>query len=376
MTDSATPQDAHEALLELCRCLRMHETSDEVRALRQRLNAGGWAGVVTVANERSLLPALAAAVERKQLSAGIPARRSADGQMTITAALAEGVTQHREIRATKLARLIELTALLNAAGIEPIILKGARSLWTGLPDWRAMGDLDLLTPGRATEAQDIAIRAGYAPMPDYDHPSGWHHEINLYRGDLPGWLELHNRAAMYPADLLLPTERLIEDSLADPRHGVVVRILPPPLDLLFCAVHHHVSDRGDKVGTMSMKGLYEFATGFAALTPAERERLSGLAATHPRLVAILDYWLAAAADRFGLVVEAPFAVEADAAARWRSVGSRGGRRGRYAGLSSELSLSWSGRRLRRAAGGDTWLGRSRLRGSVVRALLARPRPAR
>jgi hypothetical protein len=371
MGKSASPADEHEAALELCRCLALVQTPDETFELRQRLNAGAWDGVVAAANTRLLLPALAVEADRKHLTAGIPALRSADGRTTITLALAEEVKRHRSVRTAMLDRLIELAGLLNASGMEPLLLKGARSLWTGEPAWRTMGDLDILTLGRAAEAQAIAIRAGYAPAAGYEQLDDWHHEINLYRDDLPGWLEFHNRAAMHRADILLSTESLVAQSLRDGRHGVVVRILPPHTDLLYCVVHHHVSHRGDKYGTMSVKGLYEFASAFAALREDERQNLVRLAATHPRLVAILDLWLAAAADRYGLSVPAPFAIHEDAAASWRAISERATHQGNYDGILGELRMGLSGRRLRRASGGDTWLGCQRLRWRVVRSLLSR-----
>lgn len=370
MDQSASPADKRQAVLELCRCLAMVQAPDEILALRQRLNAGAWDGVVAAANARMLLPALALEAKRKHLTAAIPARRGADGRTTITLALAEGVEQHEAIRAAMLERLIELAGLLNASGMEPLLLKGARSLWTGAPAWRTMGDLDLLTPGRAAEAQSIAIAAGYAPRPGLEQPDNWHHEINLYRDDLPGWLEFHDHASMHRADILLGTETLVAQGLRDGRHGVVVRILPPHTDLLYCVVHHHVSHRGDKYGTMSVKGLYEFACAFADLDADGRQDLLALAATHPRLVAMLDLWLAAAADRYGLPVAAPFAIHADAAAHWRTVSGRAEHQGNYDGILGELRLGLSAHRLRRASGGDTWLGRQKLRCEVVSSLLS------
>jgi hypothetical protein len=368
---SASPADEREAVLELCRCLALVQTPDEIAALRQRLNAGAWDGVVVAANKRLLLPALATEAHRKHLAAGIPALRFANGRTTITLALADGVTRHISVGTAMLDRLIELAGLLNASGMEPVLLKGARSLWTGGPAWRTMGDLDILTPGRAAEAQAIAIRAGYAPAAGYEQPDNWHHEINLYRDDLPGWLEFHNRAAMHRADILLSTESLVAQSIRDARHGVAIRILPPHMDLLYCVLHHHVSHRGDKYGTMSVKGLYEFACAFADLREDGREDLFRLAATHPRLVAILDLWLAAAADRYRLTVPMPFAVHADAAACWRAIADRATHRGNYDGVLSELRMGLSGPRLRRASGGGTWLGRQKLRWRVVRSLLSR-----
>nr|WP_292773871.1 nucleotidyltransferase family protein [Mesorhizobium sp.] len=349
----------------------MVQAPDEILALRSRLNAGAWDDVVAAANMRQLLPALGTEANRKHLTAGIPEFRSSDGRVTITLALSEGIARHQAVRAAMLDRLIELVGLLNASGMEPLLLKGARTLWTGIPGWRTMGDLDLLTPGRAVEAQAVAVRAGYTPAAGYEQPANWHHEINLYRDDLPGWLEFHDRAAMHRADILLSTETLMAQSLRDSRHDGIARILPPHTDLLYCVIHHHVSHRGDKYGRLSTKGLYEFAAAFADLTDAGRHELLNLAVSHPRLVAILDLWLAAAAERFRMPVPAPFSIQPDAIASWKRMSHRTGDAiGNYGGILNELRMGLSGKRLSRMPDGATWLGRQKLRWSVMSSLLS------
>ena len=361
-----------DAVRDLCRCLSFSTRQGDLSDLRQRLASGGWSAVLEEAKARWLQGALAAAARQKGLTAGIPATSLPDGRVTITRALADAEAHHSDLRSRKLDRLCELTLILNRAGIAPILLKGARSLWTGSPQWRAMGDLDLLTPGRAREAQHLAIAAGYALDPLYSqHPENWHHEVNLYRPDLPGWLEFHERAAMHRADLLLPTTFLEAQSIAvEGRGGAVARVLPAPVDLLYCMVHHHISHRGDKFGLMNLKGLYEFAGAVAGLDTAGQTALYELATRHPRLLAIFDLWLAAAHDRFDLPAPMGLPVQPDAMRRWRAMAGQEERRGNYDGVLAEFALGFSGPRLRRIRGGGSWLGRMRLRRQVVHSLLA------
>ncbi len=357
---------------ELCRCLSFAPTPEATAALRLRLAAGGWAGVLDAAKERWMHGALAAAVRKRGLAAGIPAMTLPDGRATISKGLADAEAQHDDFRARKLDRLAELVLILNGAGIEPILLKGARSLWTGSPTWRAMGDLDILTPGRAREAQQLALAAGYAPDPSYDkHPEIWHHELNLYRDDLPGWLEFHDKAAMYRADMLLPTPFLVAQSLAiTGRDGGVARVLPAHIDLIYCMLHHHISHRGDKFGFMRVKGLYEFAGAVAALDEGERAALRDLTLSHPRLLAIFDLWMAAAHERFDLPAIAELPLREDAVARWRAIDGEEYIRGNYDGVAGEFRLGLSPARLRVAKGGDSWLGRMRLRAKIIHSLFA------
>lgn len=355
----------------LCDCLAFAGTAPDAGALRLRLLAGLWDGVLKMAGSHGLSAALADAVDRRGLAAGIPAQRLADGSATPPQALAEAVLRHRANREAKHARLAELSLVLNANGLEPLLLKGARSLWVGGPNWRAMGDLDLLVPGYAAEAQRLAMAAGYAPMAGYENPTDWHHQLNLCRDDLPGWLEFHDRGAMHRADILLPTPTLVERSArVVGANGAVARVLPLPLDTLYCIVHHHISHRGDKFGIMSLKGLYEFAAAVAAMDEAERCALLEAARTHPRLLVMLDLWLAAAAKRLALPILAPLSVTRDAAARARKIDGRETRQGNYDGLLDELSMALSGPRLRRAEGGDSWWGRNKLRLAALKALIA------
>ena len=366
---SDTPNDP---VRDLCRCLSFAPTQAATAALRQRLAAGGWAAVLEAAKTRWLQGALAEAVRARGLVAGIPALTLPDGRVSISKGIADAEAHHLELRRGKQERLAELVLILNGAGMEPILLKGARSLWTGTPTWRAMGDLDLLVPGRAREAQQLALAAGYAPDPSYDtHPEIWHHELNLYRADLPGWLEFHDRGAMYRADMLLPTPFLAAQSVAiTGPGGGVARVLPAHIDLLYCMLHHHISHRGDKFGFMRVKGLYEFAGALAALDAEGRAALRALALSHPRILAIFDLWMAAAHERFELPEIAELPLRDDAVAQWRVINGAEHIRGNYDGVAGEFRLGLSAARLREATGGATWLGRMRLRGRIIHSLFA------
>jgi hypothetical protein len=365
-----------EALQNLALCLAFEHPAGEIEALRRRLAGGGWAPLIELAHDLRLLPAVAAAAETKRLTSGMPAFRLPGGKASIPALLADAHEQHAARSDAMLARLEELLHLLAAHDIEPILLKGARVLWSGVPAWRTLRDLDLLVPAPHTDrAQARAIAAGYRTSPDYDLPLAWHHGADLYRPDLPGWLEIHSRAGMHRADLVLPTERLATAAVPLPgRHGECARVLPPSLHILHCLVHHHIGHRADKFGTLDIKGLYEFASDVRALDAEGREELFRQAAGHPRLLAMTELWLAAAADLFRLAPPAPFVVGADGLHRWRSIAKRaatGAPPGDYDGLVEEACMALSAARLRRLPGGNTLAGRTRLRAAVVRSLLAK-----
>ncbi|MDR3471337.1 MAG: nucleotidyltransferase family protein [Devosia sp.] len=363
------------ALQDLALCLAFANPEAELSALRARLRAGGWLPLIELARDLRLLPAIATAAGAKRLTAGLPAFRLSNGQTSIPALLADALAQHRARSAAMLARLEELVDLFTRNGIEPILLKGARALWTGEPDWRTLRDLDLLVLApEADRAQALAIAAGYRTSPDYDLPLAWHHGADLYRPDLPGWLEIHSRAGMYRADLVLPTGRLAAAAIPlAGRHGATALALPAPRHVLHCLVHHHIGHRADKFGTLDIKGLYEFAADVAALDAPGREELFGEAGRHPRLLAMTELWIAAAADLFRLEAPAPFVLDADGRNRWRAIARRaatGDPPGNYDGLLEEAGMALSANRLRRLPGGNSLAGRLRLRLRVMRSLLA------
>ncbi|MEQ1770375.1 MAG: nucleotidyltransferase family protein, partial [Devosia sp.] len=281
------------------------------------------------------------------------------------ATLARRWRAHVERRALLLARLTELVLALNAEAMVPVLLKGARSLWTGEPEWRSMRDLDVLVPGEAQErAQAMAREMGYTEW--HEQGKGFHHGTNLYRPDMPGWIEIHRRAATGAADILLPTPQLVETSVSIVRGGAEAKVLRPDYDLLHALAHHHLGHRGARDGVIDLKGLVEFADQFARLGDDERVALGELVARDPRRIAMLDLWLASAHERLGLTIRAPFALVADAERRARRIAQGGS--GTAGNIVSEIGLATNGERLRRAVGGQSLKGRMRLRFRIFRSV--------
>ena len=345
-------------------------------ALRLRLHGGEWAGVLALAARLRLLPALAAAVEAKGLTAGIPAFHSPSGEATPAAVLADASAEHERRRAIFQERLSELLDAFARADIRPVLLKGATALWTGIPAWRSLRDIDLLVaPPTTSGAVGVAISAGYRPNQAFSAPEGWHHGAELYRDDLPGWVEIHERGGVRRIEAILPTSTLMQAArpITDAK-GRTALVLPAPLHILYCAAHHHVGHRGDYYGVIDFKGLYEFAADVDALEEAGRQELLLAASQHPRLTVMLDLWLAAAADVFALPVRAPLQVPGDARRRWsvmRTRASREAHAARFAGLAEEVSMAFEGNRLGRQPRGRTALGRMILRYQAIRAMATR-----
>ena len=118
---------------------------------------------------------------------------------------------HLARRESLRAGLIEIVARLNARGIEPMILKGGQSLWTGEPQWRFFRDIDLLVPaGDAATAQAELIAMGFGPSREARERPGHHHLALLYRPDFPAWIEIHRKGGNRYAERFLSTRVLHE----------------------------------------------------------------------------------------------------------------------------------------------------------------------
>jgi hypothetical protein len=363
------------ALELLCDCLKFDATPAD---LATRIAAVGWERLFFTADERRLGSVLVRAVARLGLAPAVPAMVLPDGRRTLTMALAEREVEHLARRAAMRERLIEIAATLNHRAIVPLVLKGGRSLVAGAPDWRALQDLDLLVPPEKADAAQQELRGlGYGeaerPRPRLFH----HHQRELYRPDLPGWIEIHRRGGPSRAEYFLPTAELLASATpVEMAPGARVGILPEPLHLLHGVVHHHIGHRAVKAARINPKGLYEFAAGLRGLDAAGQRALFERAARHPRLLAVLEFWVAAAADLYHLDPPALLRPAPDAVAWWQSVRHRMEQpeAAPPAGADHELRAANDAARMRRAAGGESALRRLYWRLTARLTFLKRPVP--
>lgn len=348
---TADPASGNAAGALLCACIRFDADAARADELKGRIGAIGWDRFLAYADEQRLGSVLVRAVARLGLAPAVPPLTLPDGRMTVTGALAQREAHHVARRLVLRDRLGEITTALGRAGIVPIALKGGRSIVTGRPDWRHLRDMDLLVaPNRALEAQEIALSLGYRPDAKPRPRLVHHHLHELYRDDLPGWIEIHRRGGPSRVEQFLPTAELIAAAVASP---MGVAVLPPHLGVLHGMVHHHVGHRAVKRALIEPKGLYEFAAEVMELSAEERNALVARAARHPRLLAILDLWVAAAVDVFGMPAVAPLRPVEDAVQWWENMRAAQG----DTGIGPELRASRHPERMRRAQGGDSAMRR-------------------
>jgi hypothetical protein len=374
-TERAAHRDIRDMMELLARCLALRLSAQEVAALRAQLlsTPGLWDALTRF----SLGEGLTLAVEHRLKAQRLlpsellpvgPDRLAPDHHLRSSAA---SLAERRRVLARHLTGLI---ARLNGAGIEPIILKGAQSLLTGDPPWRYLRDFDLLVPDRADEAQAELVAMGFEVAHSEAGRGRRHHLPPLVRQDFPGFVEIHRRAGNQYVRTLLPTGELVARSEPRSDRGLRYRLLPQPLHVLYSLIHHHLGHSADARGTISLKGLYEFAWDLERMTAEERKALQARAERHPRLSTALDTWVAAAAELYRMSVEPPIAVHPDAARRWLGTLARLDQPRpwyKYPGYPDEIRMGLTERRVRAAPFGGFLAGRALTRLKVMRSFLPR-----
>jgi len=218
-----------------------------------------WVGIYRLAAAHLVAPSLYTALAARQRLEVVPE--------PVRIALAELHRLNAERNARLRAVLRDTVRLLNAAGFEPLLLKGAVALLPGsdpLAAARMLSDLDLaLYDGTAEQGGQVLRAAGYRDAdncnPDHYGPP-MHHAAPLFHPSGDGYVELHRRVLgrLVPA-AALPLAQMA--AAAEPVEWEGLRLRIPALThrLLHNALHHQVQDQGFYSDRRSLRQLHEFA---------------------------------------------------------------------------------------------------------------------
>ncbi|WP_374471598.1 nucleotidyltransferase family protein [Phenylobacterium sp.] len=208
-----------------------------------------WPEVVELANEHLVTPQLHAAL----VGGGALRRLPVDLQ-----AFLEDVFQRNRERNRRLfAQLREALAVLNAAGLQPILLKGA-ALWISLgrPAGfdRMLNDLDLLVqPHEAARAMDALAAADFQVLARFDEP--WRHVVaELGRPSDVGVLDLHRRP---PGPLSAPAP--LQDLRPVDWDGVRAWTPGPAAQVCMLALHDQFHEGAFWRGDLPVRHLLDIA---------------------------------------------------------------------------------------------------------------------
>ena len=267
----------------LCACLSPRGGAAEARAALE----GGevdWSGLMRLAGDHLVTPALARALRNKGIQDAPPA--------DVGEYLESVQALNRRRNETLRAKLAEAVHLLNGLDVAPVLLKGAAALvphaYDGAED-RVIGDLDLLVPPAKVEgATRVLLAAGYGSSPVAEDETH-HHATALLHRSLPVKIELHRRflddvedsAAMETG--FAPGETTLEGGARASTPDVATR-------LLVNALHAQITDKLWRSRNPSLRSLLEFAA-LAPLCPPDAAKDAVFRRLRPeRLDAVLDHW--------------------------------------------------------------------------------------
>jgi hypothetical protein len=209
----------------------------------------------------------------------------------------------RQRRRALRAGLVEIVAALNAAGIEPLILKGSVSLLTGAPRWRHQRDIDFaVRPAERAAAITALMSIGFRDAAVSTVTAEHHHLEPMIRDGFPAVVEPHIRLTGRRAIYAIDESAMLARARCAKFDGLRVQLLRNEDFLLHGLAHHHLQNLGAVYGAISLKGLYEFCDGLRTLSPAETESFVVAARGNPRLASAVALWLAAGALIFSCPV--------------------------------------------------------------------------
>lgn len=224
-----------------------------------RFRAGGyepliWEQVVEFANLHLLSPALWTRLRERGTAQHLPA----DLQGYLSELHRLSALRNEALRDQTLQAL----GLLQEAGIDAVLMKGAAYLFTDeFPDpaSRIMTDIDMLVPAtQSSRALEILKAAGYEPAPEPGTDYGAHrHLAPLVRAGDYAAIELHS--GLFPAHLaaLLPDQAVWDHLEELPGRQPRVRVLSPSARLLVNFAHAQLIDRGHGKGLFPLRSLFE-----------------------------------------------------------------------------------------------------------------------
>ncbi|MFC1452242.1 nucleotidyltransferase family protein, partial [Verrucomicrobiota bacterium] len=250
-----------EGFLFLCRCLAESTDSEPPGCcLADEITRGriDWETVVDVASRHGITVTLYCALRNKGLLDVLPPD------------LLPYLEAVHELNGDRNRRLIdqafEVAAILNRAGVEPILLKGPGNLLSGLyddPGLRIAGDLDVLVPeARATECFEAMTAAGYrlvdeaARQEDVTASRGRHLPQLMSRGRV-AFVELHRRAPQPEGRRLLDTEDLYDHSTVVTRPGASIRIPSASFRAMVAIAHAPLGLFTGLSSVMPLRDLYD-----------------------------------------------------------------------------------------------------------------------
>ena len=215
--------------------------------------SAGWEPLIEAASAQLVSPALAFALQGRS---DVPKRVSDyfDGILYL----------NRDRNRIFLGGLETALQALNAAAIEPVLLKGAASLASELypdPAMRILGDVDLLVPeGTGAKAVRALLSCGYEIVDKGVINYREHHHLAPMRDPESGlFIELHVRPLLRKWDCFLPAHSVLEQATPIGFQNGAVRLPTPTHRLIHAIVHDQLSDSNHAARRLDVRQMLELA---------------------------------------------------------------------------------------------------------------------
>ena len=284
---------AEERLDLLVRLLSFERETHDTGGLRTELlgDMSRLEAMLHAASRRQLLSVAITQLSTKGILPPVHQRRTAAG--STLAQLAELDAQFHQRRTVLSNALYEIIECLNKHALQPVVLKGSMSLISGEPGWRFQRDIDIAVDPAQADTMVTALKsAGFRERHDMEQRP--HHLKPMQRDDVPALIEPHVQLAGIRGRTVLSDDALLNTVGHHAWKGLSYRAMSKAGFLLHGLAHHHFQNRGYIYGTVSLKGLLEFAFSVESLQCSDTVELDSLTSTRPRLKAGLLLWCALA----------------------------------------------------------------------------------
>ena len=213
-----------------------------------------WMSVLALANQALVTPQLYSAATRTGTVSQMPAE--------VRTYLHELWRRNRQRNRRLFAQLREAVSVLNAAGLEPTLLKGAAH-WAALgrpsDHDRMLGDLDLLVSAEEAACAVSALEAAGFPVDSRYDDVGLHVAAELARPDDVGVIDLHRRPPG-PPGLAQAAMTVAGELRTLAWDGVRAKAPSPALQIFLLVLHDQFHEGGYWRGGFVLRHLLDIAT--------------------------------------------------------------------------------------------------------------------
>lgn len=241
--------EAARSCLLLTRVLRVDTDAVDDAALTAE--GVDWPCLIRLADREHITTAFAAALNRRGLLDALPrpVRDALDRRHLMGTALNARIKHQAE----------EAVRILNAAGVTPMILKGALHLFEAPPEelgGRVLRDLDMVVPEHALDTSIRTLRdIGYLPEGEDE---GWtYHYRPMHHPDHIVAIELHIRPGEQRNFLTI--EEAWAEAIPVEAPGLQMVALGPTHRIAHNVFHSEIQDSGFVLGSVCLRQLYDLA---------------------------------------------------------------------------------------------------------------------